>query len=52
MPWQVEHANALVAERGLAECVQIRIGDYTRSDYTDASFDGLYAIESACHADG
>lgn len=52
VPWQVEHASALVAERGLADRVKIRICDYTRSDYADATFDGVYAIESACHADG
>jgi ubiquinone/menaquinone biosynthesis C-methylase UbiE len=52
VPWQVEHATALVAERGLTERVRIRIADYTRTDYPDASFDGAYAIESACHAEG
>jgi len=52
VPWQVEHASALVAARGLSEQVQIRVCDYTKSDYEEATFDGVYAIESACHADG
>lgn len=52
VPWQVEHGNALIRDRGLSKRVQLRVCDYTRSDYPDAAFDGMYAIESACHADG
>jgi cyclopropane fatty-acyl-phospholipid synthase-like methyltransferase len=52
VPWQVEHARELVEQRGLTERVQIRVNDYTHSDYGTATFDGVYAIESACHAGG
>lgn len=51
VPWQVEQARALNKEAGCGERVSIIEGDYedVRSlPYSD--FDGVYALESSCHA--
>src|SRR5436190_14948937 len=52
VPWQAEHAGERIARAGLAERVRIEVGDYTSTRYADARFDGLYALESVCHARG
>lgn len=53
VPWQVEQARALNNGAGCSERVSIIEGDYEdiRSlPYSD--FDGVYALESSCHAHG
>jgi cyclopropane fatty-acyl-phospholipid synthase-like methyltransferase len=52
VPWQAQHAGDRIAHAGLGERVRIELGDYTCTRYPDACFDGVYAIESVCHAGG
>ena len=52
VPWQIREAERMTREAGLADRVQFRCTDYTASGMPDASFDGAYALESACHASG
>lgn len=52
VPWQVEQANALHARAGCSERVRVLDGDYQDSILPRASFDGVYALESSCHAAG
>lgn len=52
VPWQVAKARRWVAEEGLAGRVRIHNADYTATPFADASFDGAWALESACHARG
>lgn len=52
VPWQVLTARRLAATRGLEGRVRFVQGDYTASPLPGASYDGVYAIESACHASG
>lgn len=51
VPWQVEQARAL---NEAADCkgICIREGDYEDSVLRASSFDGVYALESSCHAHG
>lgn len=53
VPWQVEKARALNKAAGCSERISIIEGDYQDSGslpYGD--FDGVYALESSCHAHG
>jgi cyclopropane fatty-acyl-phospholipid synthase-like methyltransferase len=53
VPWQVLHARELAEHQGLGrERVRFLQGDYTATPFANATFDGLYAVESACHAPG
>lgn len=52
VPWQVRTGRRLAAARGLDGRVRFVQGDYTASPLADAAYDGVYAIESACHASG
>jgi SAM-dependent methyltransferase len=51
VPWQAEQARALNIAAG---CRRIRIiqGDYENTALPPVSFDGVYALESSCHAHG
>ncbi len=50
--WQAEEARRLTLNSSVAERVNFVCGDYTASPFADGSFDGIYAIESACHDAG
>lgn len=52
VPWQVEHARVLNEASGCAQRVCILEGDYEDSHLRSSSFDGVYALESSCHARG
>lgn len=52
VPWQVEQARRLAAEDGLDGSIAFFQGDYTAAAFADGTYDGIYAIESACHAAG
>ena len=53
VPWQVEHACVLNEAAGCGERVRVIEGDYEDSSLLPrASFDGVYALESSCHAHG
>jgi cyclopropane fatty-acyl-phospholipid synthase-like methyltransferase len=51
VPWQVEQACALNMSAG---CEHIRVieGDYEETLLPCCSYDGVYALESSCHAHG
>jgi MPBQ/MSBQ methyltransferase len=52
VPWQVEQARALNAVAGCGERVCIVEGDYEDTLLPGSSYDGVYAVESSCHARG
>jgi MPBQ/MSBQ methyltransferase len=52
VPWQVENARALNAAAGCGERVRVLEGDYEATVLPSASYDGVYALESSCHAHG
>lgn len=53
VPWQVEQARALNKAAGCGERVSIVEGDYEDSrSMPSCGFDGVYALESSCHAYG
>ena len=53
VPWQVEHARALNKAAGSGEGVCVVEGDYEdTSSPPRSAYDGVYALESSCHAHG
>jgi len=53
VPWQVQHARTLNQAAGLGERVSVVEGDYEDAPLLPGdTFDGLYALESSCHAHG
>jgi cyclopropane fatty-acyl-phospholipid synthase-like methyltransferase len=53
VPWQVEHARALNGAAGCGERVCVIQGDYEDATLLPSSaYDGVYALESSCHAHG
>ena len=52
VPWQVTRAVTLNEAAGCQERVEVMEGDYEGTSLADASFDGVYALESSCHAHG
>jgi MPBQ/MSBQ methyltransferase len=51
--WQVEHARALNEASGCGERVDVMQGDYEDMSLLPSScYDGVYAVESSCHAHG
>lgn len=52
VPWQVEQARRLADHDGLDGNIRFLQGDYTDTPFSDDTYDGVYAIESACHAAG
>ena len=53
VPWQVEHAQTLNSVAGCGERVRIVQGDYEDAPHLPcAGYDGVYALESSCHAQG
>jgi tocopherol O-methyltransferase len=47
---QAARANAHVKEIGLDSNVEFQVQDFTNTNFYDASFDIIWAIESVCHA--
>jgi cyclopropane fatty-acyl-phospholipid synthase-like methyltransferase len=52
VPWQVERACALNDAAGCGQRVCVVEGDYEDTLLPRSSYDGLYAVESSCHARG
>lgn len=52
VPWQVEHASALNAAAGYLDRISVIEADYEDSALPSSSYDGVYALESSCHAQG
>lgn len=52
VPSQIERAGDLAANSGMSRRLRFWIDDFTASRGETASYDGLYAIESACHDRG
>ncbi len=52
VPWQVERARALNDAAGCGERVCVVEGDYEDTLLPCSSYDGVYAVESSCHARG
>jgi MPBQ/MSBQ methyltransferase len=51
VPWQVERARTLNEAAGCADRISVIEGDYEDSNLLPhATFDGVYALESSCHA--
>lgn len=50
--WQVEQARALNSAAGCGKHVRVVEGDYEDTILPRASYDGVYALESSCHAHG
>ncbi len=51
-PSQVETARKLNAKENLEHRIEILRGDYAALPFADGSADGVWAVESACYADG
>lgn len=52
VPWQIEQARQITRAQHLYEQVKFFRLDYTATPFADNTFDGLYAIESMCYAQG
>lgn len=52
VPWQIEQARQRTRQLGLHRQVKFFRLDYTQTPFAANSFDGLYAIESMCYANG
>jgi cyclopropane fatty-acyl-phospholipid synthase-like methyltransferase len=52
VPWQVQRARALNEAAGCAERVCVIEGDYEEISLPGSSYDGVFALESSCHARG
>ena len=52
VPWQVERARALSETFNWGERVRVLEGDYEDTILPRSNYDGVYALESSCHAHG
>jgi len=53
VPWQAEQARTLNTAAGWGERIDVIEGDYEDTSLLPrSSFDGVYALESSCHAHG
>ena len=52
VPWQVDRGCALNQAAGCNERVRVIEGDYENTTLPAAMYDGVYALESSCHAHG
>jgi SAM-dependent methyltransferase len=50
--WQVEHAKSLNQKAGVADRIHVLQCDYEDTILPRAAYDGVYALESSCHAHG
>mmetsp|Transcript_41931 Transcript_41931/g.131055 ORF Transcript_41931/g.131055 Transcript_41931/m.131055 type:complete len:392 (+) Transcript_41931:104-1279(+) len=48
--FQVDRGNAISTREGMRGQVELVQADFMQLPFPDASFDGVYAIESTCHA--
>lgn len=48
---QIQQAQTLVRERRLEERIQLQVADFCDTGLADASFDVVWALESACYAE-
>merc|ERR1740121_2854377 len=48
--FQVDRGNAISKKEGMRDQVELIQADFMKLPFPDASFDGVYAIESTCHA--
>lgn len=52
VPWQVEQARRLNDAAGCGRRVRVIEGDYEATNLPRAGYDGVYALESSCYAQG
>ncbi len=52
VPWQVEHATERNRQAGFGDRVRVLEGDYEDTVLPRSAYDGVYALESSCHAHG
>jgi MPBQ/MSBQ methyltransferase len=52
VPWQVEHARSLNEAAGYCDRISVLEADYEESPLPSSNYDGVYALESSCHAHG
>jgi MPBQ/MSBQ methyltransferase len=52
VPWQVEQTRILNEAAGCTDRVRIMEGDYEGTNLPSRSYDGVYALESSCYAQG
>jgi len=52
VPWQVQQARAFNEAAGCGDRIHVLGGDYECIVLPDSSYDGVYALESSCHARG
>ncbi len=52
VPWQVEQARERNLLAGAADRIEVLQGDYESTPLVSATHDGVYALESSCHAHG
>lgn len=52
VPWQVENAARLAEASGLSGRIEFELRDFRNTRLPGASFDGIYALESSCYAEG
>ena len=52
VPWQIGEARRLTPPPLLESRVRFQQADYTASPFANDTFDGVYALESACHDAG
>ena len=50
VPWQVQQAQTLNEKGSFSRRIRVIEGDYQQTGLPAASFDGVYALESSCHA--
>ncbi|MDT0582053.1 MULTISPECIES: methyltransferase domain-containing protein [Alteromonadaceae] len=52
VPWQIEKASVFTEQASLHERASFHLIDYRNTPFPDNSFNGAYAVESSCYADG
>ncbi len=52
VPWQVERARELNEAGGYSDRIGVIQGDYEDTPLSSGSYDGTYALESSCYAQG
>lgn len=52
VPWQIEKAQELNFKAKLQKQIEIFNGNYTALPFEDCTADGVWAVESACYAEG
>lgn len=52
VPWQVEQGRALNSAAGCSDHIGVLQADYENTPLPSSSFDGVYALESSCYAQG